>query len=156
RNRTARPGHPRQQELGAFPCRLRADRGGRSGLHGPGSNAIGSRRAALDTPRRRNASLARRACISESEELSSTPQCLHLTSTAQGESTMLNSQCFHGPIPRRSRRLSAVASGLLAAGLLAGTSLVQPAAAQEKTITAVMHSGLRVLDPIITTAHITP
>ena len=68
---------------------------------------------------------------------------------------MLNSQCFHGPIPRRSRRLSAVASGLLAAGLLAGTVLVQPATAQEKTITAVMHSGLRVLDPIITTAHIT-
>lgn len=68
---------------------------------------------------------------------------------------MLNSQCFHGPIPRRSRRLSAVARGLLAAGLLAGTVLVQPATAQEKTITAVMHSGLRVLDPIITTAHIT-
>ncbi|WP_281968917.1 ABC transporter substrate-binding protein [Roseovarius nanhaiticus] len=47
----------------------------------------------------------------------------------------------------------------LAAALLAGTALLTPglATAQEgeTTITAVMHSGLRVLDPVITTAHIT-
>jgi peptide/nickel transport system substrate-binding protein len=40
-----------------------------------------------------------------------------------------------------------------AAALLATTILVPAAGAQ--TITAVMHSGLRVLDPVITTAHIT-
>jgi peptide/nickel transport system substrate-binding protein len=40
-----------------------------------------------------------------------------------------------------------------AAALLATTMLVPAAEAQ--TITAVMHSGLRVLDPVITTAHIT-
>lgn len=45
-------------------------------------------------------------------------------------------------------------AGLLAGALLAGTGLVTPADAAGKTITAVMHSGLRVLDPIITTAHI--
>lgn len=47
----------------------------------------------------------------------------------------------------------------LAAALLMGTALLAPGAlaAQEdgSTITAVMHSGLRVLDPVITTAHIT-
>lgn len=44
----------------------------------------------------------------------------------------------------------------LAAALLASSALLTPAQAQEeKTITAVMHSGLRVLDPVITTAHIT-
>ena len=45
----------------------------------------------------------------------------------------------------------------LAAGLMAGTTALSPAFAQEDdvTITAVMHSGLRVLDPVITTAHIT-
>ncbi|WP_146590964.1 ABC transporter substrate-binding protein [Puniceibacterium confluentis] len=47
----------------------------------------------------------------------------------------------------------------LAAALLTGTALLAPGAlaAQdgETTITAVMHSGLRVLDPVITTAHIT-
>ncbi|ETX28574.1 ABC transporter substrate-binding protein [Roseivivax isoporae LMG 25204] len=47
----------------------------------------------------------------------------------------------------------------LAAALLAGSALVVPAIApaqeDETTITAVMHSGLRVLDPVITTAHIT-
>ncbi|TKT76201.1 ABC transporter substrate-binding protein [Aquamicrobium sp. LC103] len=53
----------------------------------------------------------------------------------------------------RSRRLS----GLLAGAFLAGTALTfsVPAHADADTITAVMHSGLRVLDPIITTAHIT-
>lgn len=47
----------------------------------------------------------------------------------------------------------------LAAALLTGTALIAPGAlmAQEDevTLTAVMHSGLRVLDPVITTAHIT-
>jgi peptide/nickel transport system substrate-binding protein len=55
----------------------------------------------------------------------------------------------------KARPWRSTVAGLVAAALLAGTSFVQPAAAQEKTITAVMHSGLRVLDPIITTAHIT-
>lgn len=48
--------------------------------------------------------------------------------------------------------------GGLAAALLSSAALLVPAAAlaqEEKTVTAVMHSGLRVLDPIITTAHIT-
>ncbi|WP_404935163.1 ABC transporter substrate-binding protein [Nitratireductor sp. L15S-10] len=49
-----------------------------------------------------------------------------------------------------------VSLGLAAgAALMAGLSAATPALAQDKTITAVMHSGLRVLDPIITTAHIT-
>ena len=46
----------------------------------------------------------------------------------------------------------------LAAALLTGSALIAPgalAAQEETTITAVMHSGLRVLDPVITTAHIT-
>ena len=47
----------------------------------------------------------------------------------------------------------------LAAAFAATTALLAPGslAAQdgETTITAVMHSGLRVLDPVITTAHIT-
>lgn len=47
----------------------------------------------------------------------------------------------------------------LAAALLTGTALLAPgsllAQEDETTITAVMHSGLRVLDPVITTAHIT-
>lgn len=46
-------------------------------------------------------------------------------------------------------------AGSLMAALLGGAALAPAATAQEKTITAVMHSGLRVLDPIITTAHIT-
>ena len=54
----------------------------------------------------------------------------------------------------RPRVHSRMVAGLLAATMLAGTSALEPAAA-EKTITGVMHSGLRVLDPIITTAHIT-
>ncbi|MBK5923895.1 ABC transporter substrate-binding protein [Rhodovulum sulfidophilum] len=44
----------------------------------------------------------------------------------------------------------------LAAALLAGGALLAPAASfADTTITAVMHSSLRVLDPVITTAHIT-
>ncbi|WP_445082896.1 ABC transporter substrate-binding protein [Chelativorans sp. YIM 93263] len=63
--------------------------------------------------------------------------------------------CSH-PASRALRTRSGVA-GLLAATFLASASLIHPATAQdgETTITAVMHSGLRVLDPIITTAHIT-
>ncbi|MFC5587014.1 ABC transporter substrate-binding protein [Nitratireductor kimnyeongensis] len=49
-----------------------------------------------------------------------------------------------------------VSLGLVAgAALMAGLGTTTPALSQDKTITAVMHSGLRVLDPIITTAHIT-
>ncbi|MBP0437054.1 ABC transporter substrate-binding protein [Tianweitania sediminis] len=42
---------------------------------------------------------------------------------------------------------------LVAAGMMVLTAGV--AHAQEKTVTAVMHSGLRMLDPIVSTAHIT-
>lgn len=55
------------------------------------------------------------------------------------------------------RPLSAL-RGSMAATLMAGATMLTPLAAQaeeEKVITAVMHSGLRVLDPVITTAHIT-
>jgi peptide/nickel transport system substrate-binding protein len=51
--------------------------------------------------------------------------------------------------PHRLRGL-----GRIAAGLIAGTLLASSAMAEEKVITAVMHSGLRVTDPVITTAHI--
>ncbi|KXF74802.1 ABC transporter substrate-binding protein [Paramesorhizobium deserti] len=44
---------------------------------------------------------------------------------------------------------------MASAALMAGSGFATPAMADGKTITAVMHSGLRVLDPIITTAHIT-
>lgn len=55
----------------------------------------------------------------------------------------------------RSKGASRV-RGLLGGALLASTALVTAGAAfAETTITAVMHSGLRVLDPVITTAHIT-
>ncbi|MFU8865827.1 MAG: ABC transporter substrate-binding protein [Rhodobacterales bacterium] len=55
----------------------------------------------------------------------------------------------------RSKGASRV-RGLLSGALLASTALVTASAAfAETTITAVMHSGLRVLDPVITTAHIT-
>jgi len=48
------------------------------------------------------------------------------------------------------------ARNILAGVLMASTSLIGASAAwAETTITAVMHSGLRVLDPVITTAHIT-
>ena len=38
---------------------------------------------------------------------------------------------------------------------LATSTALSGAAFAETTVTAVMHSGLRVLDPVITTAHIT-
>lgn len=43
----------------------------------------------------------------------------------------------------------------ITAALLMGTSLLANAQESETTLTAVMHSGLRILDPVITTAHIT-
>jgi len=43
----------------------------------------------------------------------------------------------------------------LARGLALGAALALPSLADAKTITAVMHSDLRVTDPIITTAYIT-
>ncbi|WP_321501779.1 ABC transporter substrate-binding protein [Breoghania sp.] len=46
-----------------------------------------------------------------------------------------------------------VAAGVLAATML-GAVCTQAARAEEKVVTAVMNSGLRTLDPIITTAHI--
>jgi peptide/nickel transport system substrate-binding protein len=54
----------------------------------------------------------------------------------------------------RSKGASRVRN-LMAGALMASTALAGSAAWAETTITAVMHSGLRVLDPIITTAHIT-
>ncbi len=55
----------------------------------------------------------------------------------------------------RSKGATRVRS-LMAGALMASTALVGASAAwAETTITAVMHSGLRVLDPVITTAHIT-
>src|SRR5437762_5866201 len=43
----------------------------------------------------------------------------------------------------------------LARGLALGAALALPSLADAKTITAVMHSDLRVIDPVITTAYIT-
>ena len=51
------------------------------------------------------------------------------------------------------RTLARGASRVLAAGAVMLAATV--AHAQEKTVTAVMHSGLRMLDPIVSTAHIT-
>lgn len=59
---------------------------------------------------------------------------------------------FSGSVLTKSR------SVMLAAALAASTAIVPAGTAlaqDSETITAVMHSGLRVLDPIITTAHIT-
>src|SRR5437868_12309178 len=53
----------------------------------------------------------------------------------------------------RCKRLT-VASRVLR-GLALGAALAVPALAEAKTLTAVMHSDLRVTDPIITTAYIT-
>lgn len=53
----------------------------------------------------------------------------------------------------RARSAAKGAGRIVAAGLLVLAAGV--AHAQDKTITAVMHSGLRMLDPIVSTAHIT-
>ncbi len=58
------------------------------------------------------------------------------------------------PTARRAARAfsaALLASSFLALSLMAGGA----ASAAPKTVTAVMHSGLRILDPVITTAHIT-
>ena len=56
----------------------------------------------------------------------------------------------------KGRMRSALRGGGLAAGALLASTMLTPAAmANENTITAVMHSDLRVMDPIETTAHIT-
>src|SRR4051795_6632494 len=57
---------------------------------------------------------------------------------------------FHMP----PRKRFTVASRVLR-GLALGAALTVPALAEAKTLTAVMHSDLRVTDPIITTAYIT-
>ena len=57
-----------------------------------------------------------------------------------------------------SRSVLTKGRSMMAAALLAASTAIVPAGtalAQETEIVAVMHSGLRVLDPIITTAHIT-
>src|SRR3954465_4960362 len=52
------------------------------------------------------------------------------------------------------RRHSLPFSGRTLPGLLVAAALALPTLAQAKTITAVMHSDLRILDPTITTAYI--
>lgn len=61
----------------------------------------------------------------------------------------------HGQCRREMRPWRRAIAGSFMAAMFLGAAITQPATAQEKTITGVMHSGLRVLDPIITTAHIT-
>src|SRR5215208_2543112 len=67
-----------------------------------------------------------------------------LTCFTSGESTMFQ-------MPRRKHPTIA---SRLARGLALGAALALPSLADAKTITAVMHSDLRVTDPIITTAYI--
>ncbi|MAA98447.1 MAG: ABC transporter substrate-binding protein [Stappia sp.] len=60
-------------------------------------------------------------------------------------------------VKKRTRSRTAMrrtVGGMLAAAMLASTGVMSPASAEEKVVTAVMHSGLRVLDPVLTTAHI--
>ncbi|HLS69083.1 MAG TPA: ABC transporter substrate-binding protein [Kiloniellales bacterium] len=61
-------------------------------------------------------------------------------------------------IPRSRPTRSLLRAGAFTAGAFLAATMLSPAPAvaqDGKTITAVMHSGLRVLDPVITTAHIT-
>src|SRR5437660_10329201 len=53
-----------------------------------------------------------------------------------------------------SRRWSATFSQRTLPALMVAVSLALPSLADAKTITAVMHSDLRILDPTITTAYI--
>ncbi len=53
------------------------------------------------------------------------------------------------------RKLNAIALGVTLSSLAAATSWTTPALAAGKTITAVMHSDLRIIDPLFTTAYIT-
>jgi peptide/nickel transport system substrate-binding protein len=59
-----------------------------------------------------------------------------------------------GTAKRKTPGMRRAVGGVMAAAMLASTGLWSPASAEEKVITAVMHSGLRVLDPVLTTAHI--
>ncbi|WP_104203792.1 ABC transporter substrate-binding protein [Billgrantia saliphila] len=59
------------------------------------------------------------------------------------------------PIPTNAGAKIAKWQGGLAVAMVGALSLPAMAQTDADTITAVMHSGLRVLDPIITTAHIT-
>ena len=54
---------------------------------------------------------------------------------------------------RNARAVARGASRMIAASIIAMAATA--AHAQEKTVTAVMHAGLRMLDPIVSTAHIT-
>jgi len=54
-----------------------------------------------------------------------------------------------------SRRKLGIALGLTLSALAASTTWTAPAFAAGKTITAVMHSDLRIIDPLFTTAYIT-
>ena len=56
---------------------------------------------------------------------------------------------------RSESRMRAQGAEWLAACLMITAASFGSARAEPRTITAVMHSGLRVLDPVITTAHIT-
>ena len=58
---------------------------------------------------------------------------------------------FH--IPRW--KCSTIASGVMLSALALSVALTPPALAAGKTITAVMHSDLRIIDPLFTTAYIT-
>lgn len=64
---------------------------------------------------------------------------------------------LHVKPPRVSMRVGKISKALKAAlpAVLLATALASPALAQTKTIRAVMHSDLRVLDPGLTTAYIT-
>ncbi|MBN8978295.1 MAG: ABC transporter substrate-binding protein [Rhizobiales bacterium] len=64
---------------------------------------------------------------------------------------------LHVKPPRVSTRVGKISKALKAAlpAVLLATALASPALAQTKTIRAVMHSDLRVLDPGLTTAYIT-
>ena len=53
------------------------------------------------------------------------------------------------------RRLTRIALSLALPALALSAAWTAPAAAAGKTITAVMHSDLRIIDPIFTTAYIT-
>jgi peptide/nickel transport system substrate-binding protein len=53
------------------------------------------------------------------------------------------------------RKLNAIALGITLSALAASTAWTTPAFAAGKTITAVMHSDLRIIDPLFTTAYIT-
>src|ERR1700745_2329832 len=53
------------------------------------------------------------------------------------------------------RKLNAIALGITLSAVAASTPGTPPAVAAGKTITAVMHSDLRIIDPLFTTAYIT-